>query len=61
MAHPDTTVQTGSNIHRVHARAAGGDERARLWSGFLAIYPGSEFYERNASGREIPIVLLEPR
>ncbi len=33
----------------------------RLWSGFLAIYPGSEFYARNAAGREIPIVVLDPR
>jgi F420H(2)-dependent quinone reductase len=61
MAHPDTTVQAGPTIRDVHARVATGEERARLWSGFLAIYPGSEFYERNAKNREIPIVALEPR
>jgi deazaflavin-dependent oxidoreductase (nitroreductase family) len=61
MAHPDTTVQTGPAIHEVHARIAAGDERPRLWSGVLAIYPGSEFYERNAAGRQIPIVVLDPR
>ncbi len=61
MAHPDTTVQTGLTICQVHARIATGDERPGLWSGFLAIYPGSEFYERNAAGREIPIVVLDPR
>jgi len=61
MAHPDTTVQTGPTVRDVHVRVASGEERARLWSGFLAIYPGSEFYARNAADREIPIVVLEPR
>lgn len=61
MAHPDTTVQTGPTVRQVHARVATGDERTRLWSKFVAMYPGSEFYERNATGREIPIVVLDPR
>jgi F420H(2)-dependent quinone reductase len=61
MAHPDTTVQLGPTIHRVHARIATGDERSRLWSKFLEIYPGAEFYERNAAGRQIPIVILTLR
>lgn len=61
MANPDTTVQVGPNVRQVHARIASGEERARLWSKFLTIYPGSEFYERNAKNREIPIVVLEPR
>jgi len=61
MAHPDTTVQLGTTIHQVHARVATGEERPRLWSKFLEIYPGAEFYERNAGSREIPIVILDPR
>lgn len=61
MAHPNTTVQLGRTVRQVHARVATGDERARLWSGFLAIYPGAEFYERNAKNREIPVVVLDPR
>ena len=61
MAHPDTTVQTGPTVRRAHARVASDDERPRLWSRFVAMYPSSEFYERNAAGRQIPIVLLEPR
>ena len=40
---------------------AGGEERDRLWARFVAMYPGSEFYRRNARGREIPVVVLEPR
>ena len=27
----------------------------------LATYPGYDFYERNAKGRKIPIVILDPR
>jgi len=61
MARPDTTVQTGPTVRQVHARVAGGEERIRLWSRFVEMYPGSEFYRRNATGREIPIVALDPR
>lgn len=60
-ANPETTVQVGSTTREVRARLATEEERARLWSGFLAIYPSSEFYARNAQGRQIPIVVLDPR
>lgn len=60
MAHPDTTVQVGPDVRTVRARVAEGEERDRLWPQFVAMYPGSEFYERNACGREIPIVVLNP-
>jgi len=60
MAHPDTTVQLGAAVRQVHARVATSDERTRLWSKFLSIYPGVDFYERNAGDREIPIIVLDP-
>jgi deazaflavin-dependent oxidoreductase (nitroreductase family) len=60
-AHPDTTIQIGSEVRAVHARVATDDERARLWPEFLAFYPGYEFFRSNAKPREIPIVILEPR
>jgi F420H(2)-dependent quinone reductase len=60
-ANPDTTVQVGPTVRRVRARVADGDERDRLWAGFVAIYPGSEAYQRHAGGRLIPIVVLSPR
>jgi deazaflavin-dependent oxidoreductase (nitroreductase family) len=60
-ANPDTTIQIGSVVREVRARVAAGEERDRLWSRFVAMYPGSEFYRRNAKGREIPIVILDPR
>lgn len=60
-ANPETTVQIGPEVRRVRARVAGGEERERLWPEFVAFYPGYEFFQRNAKGREIPIVILEPR
>jgi deazaflavin-dependent oxidoreductase (nitroreductase family) len=61
MAHPDTTIQIGPVVRRVHARVASAAERERLWPRFVAFYPGYEFYRRHAAGRTIPIVILEPR
>ena len=60
-ANPETTIQIGSEVRRVRARVAGGEERERLWARFVALYPGSEAYRRNAGGRTIPIVILDPR
>jgi deazaflavin-dependent oxidoreductase (nitroreductase family) len=60
-AHPSTTIQIGSAVRKVRARIATDGERDRLWSKFVAMYPGSEFYQRNAKDRRIPIVILDPR
>lgn len=60
-ANPDTTVQIGRDVRRVHARVAEAAERDRLWRQFVALYPGSEAYQRNAGARQIPIIVLEPR
>jgi len=60
-AHPDTTVQIGSEVREVRARVATDEERDRLWPQFVAFYPGYEFFRRHAQGRTIPIVILEPR
>ena len=60
-ANPETTIQIGSEVREVRARVATGEERDRLWARFVALYPGSEFYQRNARGRTIPIVVLDPR
>ncbi|HEY3830337.1 MAG TPA: nitroreductase family deazaflavin-dependent oxidoreductase [Solirubrobacteraceae bacterium] len=61
MAHPDTTIQIGSDVREVHARLAGEAERERLWEELVEMFPGYDFYERNAKGRKIPIVILDPR
>jgi F420H(2)-dependent quinone reductase len=60
-ANPDTTIQIGSAVREVRARVANEEERGRLWRKFVELYPGSEAYQRNAKGRTIPIVILEPR
>jgi deazaflavin-dependent oxidoreductase (nitroreductase family) len=60
-ANPETTVQIGPVVGKVRARVAGPKERERMWKEFLALYPPSEAYQRNAGGRQIPIVVLEPR
>jgi deazaflavin-dependent oxidoreductase (nitroreductase family) len=61
MANPDTTIQIGSEIRTVRARVAIDGERDRLWAALVATYPEYDFYRRNAAGREIPVVVLDPR
>jgi deazaflavin-dependent oxidoreductase (nitroreductase family) len=59
-AHPDTTVQVGSERRAVHARVASPEERARLWPTVVATYGGYADYQARTQ-REIPLVILEPR
>lgn len=61
VANPETRIQIGPAVREVRARVAAGEERARLWPRFEAAFAGYEFYERNAKGRTIPVVVLEPR
>jgi deazaflavin-dependent oxidoreductase (nitroreductase family) len=60
MANPDTTVQIGSEHRAVHAREAKPKERDYLWDMAVKIYRPYEDYRARA-GREIPLVVLEPR
>jgi len=60
-ANPDTTIQIGKQVRSVRARIATDEERDHLWPQFVALYPGYDFYARNATGRKIPIVILDPR
>jgi deazaflavin-dependent oxidoreductase (nitroreductase family) len=59
-ANPDTTIQIGSVVREVRARIATEEEHDRLWPQFVAFYPGYDFLQRNAKGRKIPIVILDP-
>jgi deazaflavin-dependent oxidoreductase (nitroreductase family) len=60
MANPDTSIQIGSSRSQVHARVADPEERKRLWPKVIEVYGGYDDYQRR-TGREIPLVILEPR
>ena len=60
-ANPDTTAQIGSERRAVHARVATPEERERLWPKAVKSYRGYRDYQARSRGREIPLVILEPR
>jgi deazaflavin-dependent oxidoreductase (nitroreductase family) len=60
-ASPDTTVQIGRERRAVHARVATPEERKRLWPIAVKTYPGYANYQARSKGREIPLVILQPR
>jgi len=59
-AHPEVTVQVGSEHRAVRARVATPDERERLWPKVVRLYGGYAGYQKRTA-REIPLVILEPR
>jgi len=61
MANPDTTVRVGRERRDVHAREADAEEHQRLWPVALKMYRGYADYQARSKGREIPLVILEPR
>jgi F420H(2)-dependent quinone reductase len=60
MANPDTTIQVGSEHRQVRAHLATPAERKRLWPVATAVYADFDTYQER-TGREIPVVVLEPR
>ena len=58
VAHPDATVEIGTEMKPVRARVAAGAERTRIWEIQKERYPGFAEYERKTD-REIPVVILE--
>ena len=61
LANPDTTVQVGGERRQVHARVATPAERGHLWPQAERMYRGYADYQARSKGREIPLVILEPR
>ena len=61
VANPDTTIEVGDGTREVRARVATGDERKRIWEEQKRRLPQFGGYEEKAEGREIPVVILEPR
>jgi deazaflavin-dependent oxidoreductase (nitroreductase family) len=59
IAHPDVLVQDGSNVLHLRAREVFGQEKQRWWLVAERFWPHYPEY-RQAAGREIPMLLLEP-
>ncbi|MFC7446445.1 nitroreductase family deazaflavin-dependent oxidoreductase [Rhodococcus daqingensis] len=55
-----TITVAGGTPRTVRAYEAEGDERERLWQKGLDVYPGWAGYERRATDRRIPVMVLEP-
>lgn len=59
-AHPETTVQIGSERRPVRARVATPAEHERLWPKAVQTYSGYADYQQRTE-RKIPLVILERR
>jgi deazaflavin-dependent oxidoreductase (nitroreductase family) len=59
-ARPDAEVQLGPTRRPIRARLASDEERQRLWPRFVRATAMYDAY-RETAGREIPVVILEPR
>ncbi|GGT36817.1 nitroreductase/quinone reductase family protein [Streptomyces chromofuscus] len=57
---PETHVQVGARRLPVRARVADPAEHERLWPVMVGLYRPFETYRRRA-GRELPVLVLEPR
>jgi deazaflavin-dependent oxidoreductase (nitroreductase family) len=60
VAHPDVTVEIGTETHSARARVAEGAERETIWTKQKSDWPGfAEYEEKTAGIREIPVVILD--
>lgn len=58
-ADPSVTVQVGDSVFGAAARTATADERPRLWSLAVNVWPAYDSYQAKTD-REIPVVVLTP-
>ncbi len=58
VAHPEATIEIGTETVPVVARVATGDERTEIWEAQKKDYPGFADYEK-ATTRQIPVVILK--
>jgi len=59
VAHPDVTVEVGTDSRSLRARTASGDERGRIWARQKLDLPGIDDIQARTD-RTIPVVVLEP-
>ena len=57
VAHPEATVEVGSDRFRVRATVATGDERRRLYDRQAEQLPAFAEYEKKTK-RQIPVIVL---
>jgi deazaflavin-dependent oxidoreductase (nitroreductase family) len=61
LAHPDTSIEVGTETVSVRAREARGDEYESIWTRQKAINPNFAHYEQKTRRPFIPVIVLEPR
>ena len=59
VAHPDVTVEIGTETRAFRARTADGQEREQIWEKQKVDAPGFAGYEAKTE-RVIPVVVLDP-
>jgi deazaflavin-dependent oxidoreductase (nitroreductase family) len=59
VAHPDVTIEVGTETYRAHASVASEPERTRLYDKMVAMMPVFDDYRRNST-RVIPVIILTP-
>ena len=57
---PEVLVQDRGDVHEMRARTVSGEEKARLWSLAVQQWPDYDSYQE-ATERDIPVVVCEPR
>jgi deazaflavin-dependent oxidoreductase (nitroreductase family) len=58
-AHPQATIEIGTDTIPVTARVAGPEEREPIWTQQKKDQPGFAEYEQKTT-RQIPVIILEP-
>src|SRR5215212_3799792 len=58
LAHPEVTVEIGTEQYRALARVAEGEERERLFNAQAALMPYFAGYQKQTA-RQIPVIILE--
>jgi deazaflavin-dependent oxidoreductase (nitroreductase family) len=61
VANPDVAFSIDGVERSYRARISTAEERPRLWELANRRYPGYEVYQRRTGGREIPLIVLEPK
>ncbi|MFV0426589.1 MAG: nitroreductase family deazaflavin-dependent oxidoreductase [Beutenbergiaceae bacterium] len=60
LAHPEVTIQDGTDYHQLRARELSGAEREQWWQRCVTAFPNYADYQANTK-REIPVFVCEPR